>query len=41
MVPLLLDAPKFLDSEPSFWPACNINGKWGPFKWNAITAEIQ
>jgi hypothetical protein len=24
-----------------FWPAYNINGKWGPFKWNAITVQIQ
>jgi hypothetical protein len=24
----------------TFWPAYNINGSWGPFKWNAITVNI-
>ena len=22
------------------WPAYNINGRWGPFKWNAIVVNI-
>ena len=23
-----------------FWPAYNIGGSWGPYKWNAITVQI-
>lgn len=24
----------------TIWPAYNVNGSWGPFKWNAITVNI-
>ena len=25
----------------TFWPAYNIGGNWGPFKWNAIIVNIE
>ena len=39
---VVLQARKILDKAGTwrFWPAFNINGKWGPFRWHEIVVEV-
>lgn len=37
-----LQAHRRLDAAGTwrFWPAYNINGRWGPFRWNEIVLQV-
>jgi hypothetical protein len=37
-----MEATRKLDAAGTwrFWPAYNVNGHWGPFRWNEIVVEV-
>jgi hypothetical protein len=39
---VVVKATRILDAAGTwrFWPAYNVNGHWGPFRWNEITVQV-